>query len=175
MAGIEEHAVSNARVGDLAASLGVTDRHLRRITEAELGVSPVELAQTQQVSCSRSGCSRETSLNLTDIAFAVGFRQRAPLQRAVQIALWLESQELAAHRHGDARPRSASWTSGRRWPGTSLLAYLQARARPGRRVGRTPRIIGAPWRSAMLAAGSPCRCTKAASRSNLEVSPAFAP
>ena len=28
------------RVGDLAASLGVSDRHLRRVTEAELGVSP---------------------------------------------------------------------------------------------------------------------------------------
>src|SRR5208282_4949900 len=41
MAGIEEHAVSNGRVGELAASLGISDRHLRRVTEAELGVSPV--------------------------------------------------------------------------------------------------------------------------------------
>ena len=37
------------RVGDLAASLGVSDRHLRRVTEAELGVSPIELAQTQKL------------------------------------------------------------------------------------------------------------------------------
>ena len=49
MAGIEEHALSSASVGDLAASLGVSDRHLRRVTEAELGVSPIELAQTQRV------------------------------------------------------------------------------------------------------------------------------
>src|SRR6204780_5966850 len=37
IAGLEEHAVSNGRVTDLAASLGVSDRHLRRVTEAELG------------------------------------------------------------------------------------------------------------------------------------------
>jgi len=30
IAGIEEHALSSARMGELAASLGVSDRHLRR-------------------------------------------------------------------------------------------------------------------------------------------------
>ena len=69
IAGIEEHAVSNARVGDLAASLGVSDRHLRRVTEAELGVSPIELAQTQKLLLAKRLLS-ETSLKLTDIAFA---------------------------------------------------------------------------------------------------------
>ena len=72
IAGIEEHAVSNARVGDLAASLGVSDRHLRRVTEAELGVSPIELAQTQKLLLAKRLLS-ETSLKLTDIAFASGF------------------------------------------------------------------------------------------------------
>src|ERR1700735_3307024 len=41
IAGIEEHALSSASLGDLAASLGVSDRHLRRVTGAGLGVSPV--------------------------------------------------------------------------------------------------------------------------------------
>ena len=72
IAGIEEHALSNARVGDLAASLGISDRHLRRLTEAELGVSPIELAQTQRLLLAKRLLS-ETSLNLTDIAFASGF------------------------------------------------------------------------------------------------------
>ncbi len=44
IAGIEEHALSSAKVSDLAASLGVSDRHLR-----------------------------ETRLSLTEIAFASGF------------------------------------------------------------------------------------------------------
>src|ERR1700722_17712357 len=72
IAGIEEHAVANARVGDLAASLGVSDRHLRRVTEAELGVAPIELAQTQKLLLAKRLLS-ETSLKLTDIAFASGF------------------------------------------------------------------------------------------------------
>src|ERR1700684_1917141 len=72
IAGIEEHAVSNARVGELAASLGVSDRHLRRVTEAELGVSPIELAQTQRLLLAKRLLG-ETNLSLTEIAFASGF------------------------------------------------------------------------------------------------------
>src|SRR5271169_4246298 len=72
IAGIEEHAVANARVGDLAASLGVSDRHLRRVTEAELGVSPIELAQTQRLLLAKRLLG-ETRLSQTEIAFASGF------------------------------------------------------------------------------------------------------
>src|ERR1700682_3180297 len=45
IAGIEEHALSSAKVGELAASLGVSDRHLRRGTETELGGVPLQAAQ----------------------------------------------------------------------------------------------------------------------------------
>ncbi|HMD73805.1 MAG TPA: AlkA N-terminal domain-containing protein [Steroidobacteraceae bacterium] len=72
IAGIEEHALSSAGVADLAASLGVSDRHLRRVTEAELGVSPIELAQTQRLLLAKR-LLRDTSLSQTDIAFASGF------------------------------------------------------------------------------------------------------
>jgi AraC family transcriptional regulator of adaptative response / DNA-3-methyladenine glycosylase II len=72
VAGIEEHALSSAGVGDLAARLGVSDRHLRRVIEAELGVSPIELAQTHRLLFAKR-LLRETSLKLADIAFASGF------------------------------------------------------------------------------------------------------
>src|ERR1700688_1337781 len=72
IAGIEEHALSNARVTDLAASLGISDRHLRRVKEAELGVSPIELAQTQRLLLAKRLLG-DTSLSQTDIAFASGF------------------------------------------------------------------------------------------------------
>jgi AraC family transcriptional regulator of adaptative response / DNA-3-methyladenine glycosylase II len=72
MAGIEEHALSSAKVGELAASLGVSDRHLRRVTESELGVSPIELAQTQRLLLAKRLLG-ETRLSLTEIAFASGF------------------------------------------------------------------------------------------------------
>src|SRR6202522_1357522 len=72
IAGIEEHALSSARAGDLAASLGVSDRHLRRVTEAELGVSPIELAQTQRLLLAKRLLG-DTRLSQTEIAFASGF------------------------------------------------------------------------------------------------------
>src|SRR5271166_6977273 len=72
IAGIEEHALSNARVTELAASLGISDRHLRRVTEAELGVSPIELAQTQRLLLAKR-LLRDTALSQTHIAFASGF------------------------------------------------------------------------------------------------------
>src|SRR5208282_5985600 len=72
IAGIEEHALSNARVTDLASSLGISDRHLRRVTEAELGVSPIELAQTQRLLLAKR-LLKETALSQTEIAFASGF------------------------------------------------------------------------------------------------------
>jgi len=68
---IEEHALSSAKVGDLAASLCVSDRHLRRVTESELGVSPIELAQTQRLLLAKRLLG-ETRLTLTEIAFASG-------------------------------------------------------------------------------------------------------
>src|SRR5882724_683115 len=67
IAGIEEHALSSARVSELAASLGVSDRHLRRVTESELGVSPIELAQTQRLLLAKRLLG-ETRLSLTEIA-----------------------------------------------------------------------------------------------------------
>jgi AraC family transcriptional regulator of adaptative response / DNA-3-methyladenine glycosylase II len=72
IASIEEHALSSAKVSELAASLGVSDRHLRRVTESELGVSPIELAQTQRLLLAKRLLG-ETHLSQTEIAFASGF------------------------------------------------------------------------------------------------------
>jgi AraC family transcriptional regulator of adaptative response / DNA-3-methyladenine glycosylase II len=69
--GIEEHTLSSAGLGVLAKSLGVSDRHLRRVTMSELGVSPIELAQTQRLLLAKR-LLRDTSLKLTEIAFAAG-------------------------------------------------------------------------------------------------------
>ncbi len=46
---IEDGALSEMSVADLAQEAGVSERHLRRVVESEFGVSPVELAQTQRL------------------------------------------------------------------------------------------------------------------------------
>ncbi len=72
VAAIEEHALSGARVDELASSLGVSDRHLRRVMAAELGVTPIELAQTQRLLLAKRLLD-ETTLTQTEIAYASGF------------------------------------------------------------------------------------------------------
>ncbi len=129
IAGIEEHAVSNSRVGDLAASLGVSDRHLRRVTEAELGVSPIELAQTQKLLLAKRLLS-ETSLKLTDIAFASGFGSVRRFNALFKSRYGLNPRSI--RRTGDAA-RGLKCLLDFRPPlaWESMLAYLRLRAIPG--------------------------------------------
>ena len=56
----------------LAARLGVTDRHLRRVFQAEFGVAPVGYAQTQRLLLAKRLLT-DTALTVTDIALASGF------------------------------------------------------------------------------------------------------
>jgi AraC family transcriptional regulator, regulatory protein of adaptative response / DNA-3-methyladenine glycosylase II len=129
IAGIEEHAVSNGKVVDLASSLGVSDRHLRRVTETELGVSPIELAQTQRLLLAKRLLS-ETSLTITDVAFASGFGSVRRFNALFKSRYGLNPRGIrrsAAAAQGlacqlDFRPPLA-WDS--------MLGYLRMRAIPG--------------------------------------------
>jgi len=69
---IEAGYLNEASVDDLAAELGVTARHLRRAMEAELGVTPIELGQTQRLALAKQ-LLQETHLPLAQVAFASGF------------------------------------------------------------------------------------------------------
>jgi AraC family transcriptional regulator of adaptative response / DNA-3-methyladenine glycosylase II len=129
IAGIEEHALSSARVGDLAASLGVSDRHLRRVTESELGVSPIELAQTQRLLLAKRLLG-DTRLSQTEIAFASGFGSVRRFNALFKSRYGLSPRALrgtATAAEGlncqlEFRPPFA-WRS--------LLDYLRLRAVPG--------------------------------------------
>src|SRR5262245_59513808 len=46
---IEAGALNEAGVEELAAEFGVSSRQLRRVVKRELGVTPIELAQTQRL------------------------------------------------------------------------------------------------------------------------------
>jgi len=66
-------ALNGHGVADLSRELGVSERHLRRALERELGVSPVELAQTHRLLLAKRLLA-DTSLSVTRIAFASGFQ-----------------------------------------------------------------------------------------------------
>jgi AraC family transcriptional regulator of adaptative response / DNA-3-methyladenine glycosylase II len=63
---------SGGSLEDLAASLGLSSRQLRRAVRQELGVSPVELAQTSRLLLAKRLIA-ETQLPMVQVAFAAGF------------------------------------------------------------------------------------------------------
>ncbi len=69
---IEDGALTEGSVEDLASELGITDRHLRRVIETEYGVSPIELAQTQRLLLAKRLLT-DTRLPITEVALASGF------------------------------------------------------------------------------------------------------
>ncbi|MEX8494424.1 DNA-3-methyladenine glycosylase 2 [Sphaerotilus sp.] len=69
---IEAGALDEAGLAGLAAQLGITDRHLRRVFGAAFGVSPVDYAQTQRLLLAKRLLA-DTTLPVTDVALAAGF------------------------------------------------------------------------------------------------------
>ncbi len=65
-------ALNGSSVEALAASLGVTGRHLRRSVVQHLGVSPIELATTHRLLLAKR-LLHETALPVGQVAFAAGF------------------------------------------------------------------------------------------------------
>jgi AraC family transcriptional regulator, regulatory protein of adaptative response / DNA-3-methyladenine glycosylase II len=65
-------ALDDAGVPELAAQLGVSDRHLRRLFTEHLGASPVTVAQTRRILFAKQLLD-ETTLSITDVAMAAGF------------------------------------------------------------------------------------------------------
>lgn len=70
---IAEGALNEGTIDDLAAELGITARHLRRATQARLGVTPIELAQSKRLALAKH-LLQDTAAPITAIAFAAGFR-----------------------------------------------------------------------------------------------------
>jgi AraC family transcriptional regulator of adaptative response / DNA-3-methyladenine glycosylase II len=66
-------ALNGRSVAELAEELGVSERHLRRAMERELGVAPIELAQTHRLLLAKCLLT-DTTLPVTQIAFASGFQ-----------------------------------------------------------------------------------------------------
>lgn len=67
-----ESGLGNDGIEPVAARLGITDRHLRRVFLARFGVTPVAYAQTQRLLLAKR-LIQDTELPLTEVALAAGF------------------------------------------------------------------------------------------------------
>lgn len=133
LARIEEGYLDGASIDALAHELGVSSRHLRRVFEVELGVSPIELAQTRRLARAKQ-LLHDSELSLTAIAYASGFRS---LRRFNAAVLERFGRPPSALRRVRAQSRSATGHVTLRLDHRApleldeLLAFLRARALPG--------------------------------------------
>jgi AraC family transcriptional regulator of adaptative response / DNA-3-methyladenine glycosylase II len=131
---IAEGALNEQSLDELAAELGVTARHLRRALEARLGVSPVELAQSQRLALAKQ-LLQDTALPLTEIAFAAGFgsvrRFNAVFADKMGSSPSALRRKHAAASEPAAAPLSLRLDYRAPYDWHHLLAFLRQRAIPG--------------------------------------------
>jgi len=129
---IENNLGSEQGLAGVAARLGVTSRHLRRVFQAYLGASPVQFARTQRLLLAKRLLT-DTSMSVTDVARAGGFGSRrrceALLRSRYRLTPSAVRGDMAAQEPGDALAFQLGFRPPLDW--TALLAFLERRAIAG--------------------------------------------
>ncbi|MEZ4658740.1 MAG: AlkA N-terminal domain-containing protein [Caldilineaceae bacterium] len=129
---IEEGALTEQSVADLALELGVSERHLRRVIQSEFGVSPVDLAQTQRLLLAKRLLT-DTNLPIIDVAFASGFASLRRFNALFKERYRLNPSQLRKQRGAETVPETLICELAYRppldWAG--LLEFLGQRLLPG--------------------------------------------
>jgi AraC family transcriptional regulator of adaptative response / DNA-3-methyladenine glycosylase II len=133
---ISAGALNGRSVADLAAELSVSERHLRRALQHEIGVSPVELAQTHRLLLAKRLLA-DTALPVTQIAFASGFQSLRRFNVAFRERYGLSPSALRrlSPRH---ETRRAASTGPTRALSSGASATSSTHTRPARRRVETP-------------------------------------
>lgn len=136
---IEAGALEEQGLEALAAELGVTDRHLRRVMRSQFGASPIEIAQTARLLAAKRLLA-DTDLSITEIAFASGFRSLRRFNATLKQRYGVAPSRLRgrrANRHG------ASFSIDLHARGAPALApsfaFFAMRAMPGVEIGASDR------------------------------------
>ena len=128
-------ALNGRGVDELANDLGVGARQLRRALQQELGVSPIELAQTHRLLLAKHLLA-DTRLPMTQVAYASGFQSLRRFNALFRARYRLNPD--AMRRRGSASPSresdevvqlTLSYRPPLAWD--RLLGFLGARATPG--------------------------------------------
>lgn len=70
---VQERAMEGVTLEAMEPELGLSTRQVRRVLLAEFGVTPVQVVQTQRLLMAKQWL-QETSLPISEVAFAAGFR-----------------------------------------------------------------------------------------------------
>jgi len=129
---IEDGRLADARLPDIAGTLGVTDRHLRRVFQDEFGVSPIAYAQTQRLLLAKRLLT-DTAMPVLDVAMASGFASLRRFNHLFRTRYRLTPAELRrkapAREPGDTLAFEVAYRPPYDWD--SMLAFLEKRAIKG--------------------------------------------
>ncbi len=146
------------REDDLAAELGVSPRHLRRVFNEELGVTPDGLARSARTHFARRLLD-DTDLPVAQVAFAAGFGSVRQLQRACANVFGAPPAELRSRRRAADRlvadgglrlrlayPGQLDWVATRRWLADRSLGGVEVAhgEEKAQRWARTIEVDGDP-------------------------------
>ncbi|MFI8416549.1 DNA-3-methyladenine glycosylase 2 [Serratia sp. NPDC078593] len=131
---IEQGFLSEQGCAALAARLGISDRHLRRIFAAQFGASPIDYAQSHRLLQAKRLLA-DTNMPLSEVAFAAGFGSLRRFNELFKQRYRLVPSALRESRERQTRVAASGlvFHLGYRppydWP--RMLAFLQARAVSG--------------------------------------------
>ncbi|MFZ2653194.1 MAG: Ada metal-binding domain-containing protein [Burkholderiaceae bacterium] len=121
-------------IGDLAVTLGVSERHLRRIFHAEHGVTPLQYLQTRRLLLAKQLLT-DTQLPVTQVALASGFKSLRRFNAAFADSYRMSPGRLRRNAAPDAAADDpcVSLSLGWREPYDvqALLRFFAQRAIPG--------------------------------------------
>lgn len=151
---IVDGALDDQTESDLARTLGVSARHLRRLFAAHVGATPDQLARSSRAHFARRLLD-DTDLTVTEIAFASGFGSVRQLGRTCQETFRASPRELRAKRRRSDRLVADGGLPLRLWfdgplEWEAMLAYFAARAIPG-----VEHVDGDSYRRTVVIAGNP--------------------
>lgn len=129
---IDSGALDDHSVEDLAAKLGVGDRHLRRLFLDHLGATPVAVALNRRILFAKKLLT-ETTLPISDIAFAAGFGSIRRFNDAMQQVYARSPRDLRKRTLVESATGPITLRLGYRPPyrWDSILNFLAHRAIPG--------------------------------------------
>jgi AraC family transcriptional regulator of adaptative response / DNA-3-methyladenine glycosylase II len=125
---IEAGALEERGLDALAAELGVTDRHLRRVVFRTFGASPVDLAQTHRLLTAKR-LLKDTRLPMTEVAFAAGFQSLRRFNALFRERYAMAPSRVRARTTAAVRDGALSFALAARgsFDGAAPLAHLQQR------------------------------------------------
>jgi len=138
----------------VAARLGLSARHLRRLFQDQVGVTPAQLARSSRAHFARRLLD-DTDLSVTDVAFASGFGSLRQFNRTVQQIFRAAPTELRARRRVADRlvadgglPLRVGFAGALAWE--AALGFLAARAIRG-----VEHVDGGVYRRTIVIDGDP--------------------